>query len=113
GGGTLPVVTLANVKLLVAGDGRASDRDASLRLGSNGLQIVDGSQTLNSAAYRDVIGLFHSHSREPRWATPDGTSAPVAKAGGKFSFLKGAPDWVTVRTKNAFIPLPVQGQALD
>ena len=69
--------------------------------------MVDGTQTLHSAAYQEIIGLFHSHSREPRWATPGGASAPVAKAGGKFSFLKGTPDWITVRTKNVFIPLRV------
>ena len=39
---------------------------------------------------------------------PDGTVVPVAKVGGgKFGFLKGTPDWVTVRTKEAFIPLRV------
>jgi serine/threonine-protein kinase len=111
--GDVPIVTFANLRLLVTQDGKASDREASLRLGSDGLQVVDGAQTLHSAAYEDVIGLFHSHSREPRWATPAGTSVPVAKAGGKFSFLKGAPDWVTVRTKNVFIPLRVPGDDLD
>ena len=98
-------MTFEKVRLLAAGD----DREASLRLGADALQVVDGKRTLDSAAYRDVIGLFHSHSREPKWATPDGTSVPVAKAGGKFSFLKGAPDWITVQTRTAFIPLRVQG----
>ena len=106
-------MTFTNLRLLVSSNGQAADRDASLRLGSEGLQVVDGTQTLHSAAYQEVIGLFHSHSREPRWTTPGGTSAPVAKAGGKFSFLKGAPDWITVRTKNVFIPLRVPDDDLD
>ena len=106
-------MTFANVRPLVPGDARASDREALLRLGSDELQVIDGSQTLHTIAYRDIIGLFHSHSREPKWATPDGTAVPVAKAGGKFSFLKGAPDWITVRTKAAFIPLRVPGDDLN
>ena len=32
---------------------------------------------------------------------------PVVKVGGKFSFLKGTPDWVTVRTRKGFTPLRV------
>jgi predicted Ser/Thr protein kinase len=112
--GSSPLVTFEKVRLLVSDDGRAGgDRDASLRLEPDRLQVVDGSRTLNSTAYRDIIGLFHSHSREPKWATPAGTTVLVAKAGGKFSFLKGTPDWITVRTKSAFIPLRVQGGDLD
>jgi hypothetical protein len=109
----LPIVSFANLRLLVTSDGKVDDRVAALRLGSDSLQVVDGTQTFHSAAYQDVIGLFHSHSREPKWVTPGGASAPVAKAGGKFSFLKGAPDWVTLRTKNVFIPLRVPGGDLD
>jgi hypothetical protein len=55
-----------------------------------------------------VIGLFHSRSRDPRWTMSDGAAVPVAKAAGKFSFFRGVPDWVTIRTRRAFIPLQVQ-----
>jgi hypothetical protein len=109
----LPIVTFGNIRLLVSSDGKVTDREATLRFGADGLQVVDGTRTIHSTAYQDIIGLFHSHSREPRWATPGGVSAPVAKAGGKFSFLKGTPDWITVRTKDLFIPLRVQGDDLD
>jgi serine/threonine protein kinase len=109
---SVPIVTFANLKLLVSSDGKVDDRGASLRLESDGLLVVDGTQTLHSAAYHDVIGLFHSHSREPRWVTASGTTVAVAKAGGKFSFLKGTPDWITVRTKSAFIPLRVSADDL-
>ena len=37
---------------------------------------------------------------------------PVAKPGGKFAFLKGVPDWITLRTRQAFIPLRVQEEDL-
>jgi hypothetical protein len=104
----LPLVTFGNVKLLVLEDGKSRDRAAALRLGRDGLQILDGETILQSTSYRDVVGLFQSHSREPRWTGPDGTSVPVIKVGGKFGFLKGTPDWVTLRTKKAFIPLRVQ-----
>jgi serine/threonine-protein kinase len=106
------LVTFGNVKLLVLEDGKSRDRDAVLRLGGDGLQILDGDTILQSMPYREVIGLFQSHSREPRWTAPDGTAVPVIKVGGKFGFLKGTPDWVTLRTKKSFIPLRVQEQEL-
>ena len=50
GRGYFPPVTFANLRLLVSADGRAGDRSASLRLRSDGLDVVDGAQTLHSAA---------------------------------------------------------------
>ena len=98
--------------LTVGDDGKAKDQDAQLRLEGDGLHVVDAGRTLQTAAYRDVIGLFHSRSKEPRWTGPNGTSMPIAKVGGKFSFFKGTPDWVTVRTKDSFIPLRVNDDDL-
>ena len=103
-----PIVTFSKLKLLILDEGKSRDRDASLRLGPEALQLVDGPETLQDTPYREILGVFHSHSREPRWTAPDGTAVPVGKAGGKFGFLKGTPDWITLRTKQAFIPLRVQ-----
>ena len=104
---TLPTVTFSRLKFLGVQDGKPRDRDAILRLESDALHVLEGESTLQTAAYAEVIGLYHSHSKEPLWATPDGTAVPVIKVGGKFSFFKGTPDWVTVRTKKGFIPLRV------
>lgn len=105
---TQPVVTFKQLKLLVTDAGKARDRDASLRLDTDGLRVMDGDTAIQFAPYRDVIALYQSHSREPRWTTPDGTAVAVAKSsGGKFSFFKGVPDWITVRTKEGFVPLRV------
>ncbi len=109
---SLPTVTFEKLRLLVVDGAKSSDRAASLRLGADALQVLDGEQTLHSASYRDVIGLFQSHSREPRWAMADGAAVPVVKMGGKFGFLKGVPHWITVRTRNTFIPLRVQEREL-
>jgi hypothetical protein len=100
------------MKLLVLDEGKSRDRDASLRLGPDALEVLDGERTIQSTRYADVLGFFHSHSREPRWATPNGAPAPVLKVGGKFGFLKGTPDWITVRTKDGFIPLRVRDEEL-
>ena len=42
----------------------------------------------------------------------DGAAVPVAKTSTRFSFLKGVPDWITIRTRRAFIPLRVQVDAV-
>jgi hypothetical protein len=108
----LPTVSFARMKLLVLDEGKSRDRDASLRLGPDALEVLDGERTIQSTRYADVLGFFHSHSREPRWATPNGAPVPVLKVGGKFGFLKGTPDWITVRTKDGFIPLRVRDEEL-
>ena len=105
----VPVLTFTKAKLL-AEEGKS--RDVTVRLDADALRVLNGEATVTSAPYRDVIGLFHSHSREPKWAGPDGTPVSVAKVDSKFGFLKVAPDWITVRTQLAFIPLRVQDRDL-
>jgi hypothetical protein len=104
----LPDVTFGKLKLLIVDDAKTRDRDAALRLGRDSLAILDGETTLHSAPYSDVIGVYYSHSKEPRWTTAQGQSLSVAKAGSAFGFFRGTPDWITVRTKTIFIPLRVR-----
>ena len=106
------IVIFEKMKYLSLQDGKARDRDASLRLAGDGLHVIDDGATIQSVAYSDVIAVFHSHAKEPKWTGPDGTSLPVAKVGGKFGFLKGTPDWITVRTRSGFIPLRVDDDDL-
>jgi hypothetical protein len=106
------ILIFAKLKSLVTEEGKTRDRDASLRLQPDAMQVLDGDTPVESVAYSDVIGLYHSHSREPRWVTPGGAAVPVTKIGGRFSFLKGAPDWITVRTRKGFIPLRVPEEDL-
>jgi hypothetical protein len=103
----LPIVTFGKMKLLEIDGGKSRDRDTSLRLGADGFDILENGNVIQNTLYQDVIGLFHSRSRDPRWTMSDGAVVPVAKAGGKFSFLRGVPDWITIRTRRAFIPMQV------
>jgi serine/threonine-protein kinase len=104
----LAPVTFGKLKLLVIDEDKSRHRDASLQLKQDGLEIVDGATTIESLSYRDVTGVYYSHSKEPRWMTPAGGSASVARAGSMFGFFRGSPDWITLRTKKKFIPLRVR-----
>jgi hypothetical protein len=101
------------VKLLRIGADKTREQDATLRLGADSLDLIDGDKLLATAPYSAIVSIFHSHSKEPRWSTPDGTGVPIAKVGGKFGFLKGDPDWITVRTKSVFIPIRAKGDDVD
>jgi eukaryotic-like serine/threonine-protein kinase len=105
---TLPTLTFGKLKLLMIEDNKARDRDAALRLGQDGFEILDGTTAIQTVAYHEVIGMYYSHSKEPRWSTADGRSAAVGKTGSVFGFFKGTPDWITLRTKRLFIPLRVR-----
>src|SRR5262249_10103428 len=86
---TLPGAIFSHIKVLILGDDKPRDRDATLRLASDGFEVLDGTRALESAAWQDVIGLYYSHSKEPRWTNADGQSAAIAKSGGGgFGFLK-------------------------
>jgi serine/threonine-protein kinase len=104
----LPDVTFGKLKLLIVDEVKTRDRDAALRLGRDSLEVMDGATTLHRASYSDVIGVYYSHSKEPRWTTAAGQSLAVAKAGSAFGLFRGTPDWITVRTKQVFIPLRVR-----
>ena len=103
----LPVLTFGRLKLLIVEENKSRDRDVSLRLGSDGLDVMDGNQILERTAYEDVIGVYYSHSKEPRWTLDNGQTVPVVKTGGMFGFFRGTPDWITVRTRRVFIPMRV------
>jgi hypothetical protein len=105
-------VKFAQIKLLDLSQVKPRDHEVSVALGAEALDVLDGSTLVGRARYRDVIGIFQSHSREPRWTTPAGTAAPLAKVGGHFGFLRGATDWLTVRTRATFIPLRVPANEL-
>jgi serine/threonine-protein kinase len=109
---SLPSVSFSEIKLLQLDNDKPHDRDVLVRFNADGLEVFDGSTVVRNVHYHDIIGLFHSHSKEPRWATPDGTSVPLAKMGGRFGFLKGGSDWVTIRTSAGFTPLHVPDKDL-
>ncbi|HEX5474253.1 MAG TPA: hypothetical protein VFX12_06275, partial [Vicinamibacterales bacterium] len=99
-------VVFRPVRLFLIDGASGHERDAAVRLTSDAVQVFDGDKTLKTIRYDAVIGLFQSHSREPRWVTPAGVAVPIAKVdGGALGFLKPSHDWVTVRTKGEFVPL--------
>jgi hypothetical protein len=105
----LPVAIFSRIRLLILGEHEPRDRDATLRLAADGFEVLDGTRALEGASWQDVIGLYHSHSKEPWWTNADGQSAPIARPGGRgFGFLKGTPNWITLRTRRNFVPLRVR-----
>jgi serine/threonine-protein kinase len=102
----LPSVKFDSIGVLMVEGGKARERDASLRLTSGAMQIVQGAQRLKNAPYGSIVAIFHSRSKEPQWVTPDGAVVPVAKVeGGRLRLFGGNRDWVTVRTRSGFISL--------
>jgi hypothetical protein len=102
-----PPITFAQVKLLVLDEEKPRDRDVLVRLGVDTLELLEAGKAFETLPYHDVVGVFQSHSREPRWSMPDGTPVPLAKMGGRLSFFKSLPDWITVQTQSSFLPLHV------
>ena len=109
----LPVVTFEPITLLeIDHDGKSHDRDASLRLGGDSVDVLDGGKSLQSVRYGELLDVFHSHSRDPRYTRAGGAAISVAKTGGPFGFLKGADDWITLRTRKTFVALRVAPEEL-
>ena len=101
-------MTFERVRQLVISGTKPSEREASLRLGSDALVLSeqDGAGASKTVPYSSVIAIFHSRSREPQWAGPTGAALPIVKMdGGMFGFMRGDRDWVSVRTKAEFVML--------
>jgi serine/threonine-protein kinase len=108
----VPIMMFQGVKFLVVDGGKTRDQDATLRLGVDRVEVLDGDTPLRAVRYSDVIAVFHSHSRDPEWTGADGKSVPLVKASGRFQFLKGPSDWITVKTRNSFVSLRVDESEL-
>jgi hypothetical protein len=109
-----PIAVFSRIKLLILGEDRPRDHEATLRLAADGFEVLDGTRAIESAAWPDVIGLYHSHSKEPRWTNADGQSATLVKTStGGLGFFRGTPDWVTLRTRRNFVPLRVREEDVE
>ena len=85
-------ITFSKMKYLtVAVDGKVKDQDAQLRLDGEALHVVDDGKTLQTAAYSDVIGLFHSHSKEPKWTGPTGRPCRSRKSAASSRSSRARP----------------------
>jgi serine/threonine-protein kinase len=113
---SFPAVVFTPVRLLMV-DGRARERESTLRLDSTALLLVDPDSpriVMESVPYTSVIGLFSSRSREPRWVQPNGEVASVARVGGgMLGFLRGDRDWLTVRTSKGLVSLRADGDVME
>jgi serine/threonine-protein kinase len=110
---SLPPVIFKPVDLLMVDAGKSKDREASLKVGDSAVEVLDGQDQLRHAAYDTIVGIYYSHSRDPRWVNPAGTVVPVVKADtGRFRLFRGGSDWLTVRTKTEFILLKVESSSI-
>ena len=104
----LPPVVFTPLKLVVLTGNKARERDVTVRLGERDVAVTDRSAgaSLANVPYNTVVGLFYSRSPEPRWTGPTGVVIPVAKVDrGRFGFLRGDRDWLTIRTPTEFTAL--------
>ena len=104
----LPPVVFTPLKLVVFTGGKARERDVTVRLAEQDVAVTDRSAgaSLANVPYITVVGLFYSRSPEPRWTGPTGIVIPVAKVDrGRFGFLRGDRDWLTIRTPTEFTAL--------
>jgi serine/threonine-protein kinase len=113
---TFPTVGFAPVRVLVLANENARERDVRLTLAGSAVMVapMEGSDRIpKSLPYREVIAIFSSRSREPQWVTQGGAVLPVVRVDrGAFGFLKGDRDWLTIRTKDEFLPLRASSDVL-
>ena len=103
-----------SIRLFLIDGGKGHERDAGLRLTPTAVEVTESGKAIKSLRYDSVIGLFASHSREPRWVTPSGVAVPLAKADDRrLAFFKPDHDWVIVRTKNEFVPFRPDSSVLE
>ena len=109
----LPPLTITDVRIVVADDGRLREREAVMTFASGNLTVADRNGTVvQTVPYSGIIGVSYSRSRQPLWQSPGGP-APVLKiGGGAFGIFRSEPNWYSVRTKDVFLVLRVEPKHL-
>jgi eukaryotic-like serine/threonine-protein kinase len=109
----LPPLTVTDVRIVVADDGRLRERDAVMTFSSGNLTVADrNGVVVHSVPYSGILGVSYSRSRQPLWLSPGGP-APVLKiGGGAFGIFRSEPNWYSVRTKDVFLVLRVEPKHL-
>ena len=109
----LPTVVF-HAKVLVGTGARQRERDAQLLLADGYVTVTgtDSDQPLHSVAYRDVLSVNYSRTRDPMWMSPDGPARVVRFTGGtlgKFGIFVDRP-WIALETATdeKFIVLRVE-----
>lgn len=102
-----------DTRALVADGRKARERDARLVLADRNLTIMDeeAGRLLYSVPYDSVTSINYSHSRDPLWASPEGTAPVVRATGGVLRTLGFSVDrdWVSLvtRTNSRFVVIRV------
>jgi hypothetical protein len=111
-----PELVFTPVRALVFAGDNAREREARLTLGETAVIVSPTSGSapeMKALPYESVIAIYQSRSREPQWVTEAGAVNPVMRVDrGAFGFLKGDRDWLTIRTKDEFLPLRSDGNIL-
>jgi serine/threonine-protein kinase len=109
----LPALTITDVRIVVADDGRLRERDAVLTFAAGTLTVADrNGAVVHTVPYGGILSVSYSRSRQPLWQSPGGP-APVLKiGGGAFGIFRSEPNWYSVRTKGVFLVLRVEPKHL-
>jgi serine/threonine-protein kinase len=110
---SLPPLTVTDLRIVVADDGRLRERDAVMTFAAGNLTIADrNGAVVHTVPYSGILGVSYSRSRQPLWQSPGGPAPVLKVGGGAFGIFRSEPNWYSVRTKDVFLVLRVEPKHL-
>jgi hypothetical protein len=97
----VPPVLFNDVRVLVTdADNKGRERQAVLQLADGRVSVVDrnGGGEIASIRYSDVLGVFYSRSKQPKWRDADGKEVESRVDLGRMGFFRGDRNWLILLT---------------
>ena len=97
----VPPVLFNDVRVLVTdADNKGRERQAVLQLADGRVSVVDrnGGGEIASIRYSDVLGVFYSRSKQPKWRDADGKEVESKVDLGRMGFFRGDRNWLILLT---------------
>ena len=107
----LPSLTV-DARTLVGDGAKARERKIQLVLGADRvtLNAEDGGGPLQAVPYATIMSVSYSKGRDPLWRSPGGP-VPVLRAdGGALGIFRGERHWLSLRTRERFVVVRVEGR---
>jgi serine/threonine-protein kinase len=110
----LPSLML-DARTLIAEGGRARERRVRLALADD--QVIlspeEGGDPLQAVPYASIMSVSYSKGRNPLWRSPGGPVPVLQAEGGALGVFRGERHWLSMRTRERFVVVRVEGRDAD
>jgi serine/threonine-protein kinase len=106
----LPSLTV-DARTLIGDGAKARERKIQLVLGADRVTLnAEGGGPLQAVPYATIMSVSYSKGRDPLWRSPGGAVPVLHADGGALGIFRGERHWLSLRTRERFVVVRVEGR---